>query len=128
MCQYHKWKCVFVQIPKNASSAIHQKLRNRTDDVHSHRTYFEILHDHDSELTESYFTFAVVRNPYDRFVSAFEQDGSHDTGLDFEEFVKKLGDNIFFVNDISVYFIPQYRYISIKSVILMDDIIRFENM
>jgi len=128
MAVYHKWKCVFVQIPKNASSAIHGKLKNRTDDVHSHRSYFEILQDQDSELVESYFTFAVVRNPYDKFVSAFENDGSHETGLDFTSFIKYLVKNHISASDVSVYFIPQYKFISIKNIILMDDLIRYENI
>jgi len=72
MSVYHKWRTVFVQITKNASSAVHDALSNPTDVNHDHRLYIDILAQNDPELIESYFSFAVCRNPYDRFVSAYE--------------------------------------------------------
>jgi len=123
---YHKWKTIFVHIPKNASSSIHSRLKNNTDDIHSHITFLEILSDNDAELIESYYSFAVTRNPYDRFVSAFEQEDSHDrtNNISFEDFVKHINN----IDDLSIYFKPQYKFITIKSLILVDDIIKFENL
>jgi len=88
----HKLKCIFVAIPKTATHAIRFSLRKYMDEgtdweqvglfvkkslpideiakvEHGHITCREIQPFLDSALWESYFKFAVVRNPYDRFVS-----------------------------------------------------------
>ncbi len=130
---YHKWKCVFVEIPKNASNAIHNALQNKTDNICNHATYLEYLNNNDIELIESYFSFAVVRNPYDRFVSAFEFctkiSKELDAALDFEEFIHKLakkGDLGY--TDFPIHFVPQNKFIVIKTISLVDQIMRFENL
>lgn len=129
---YHKWKCVFVEIPKNASSAIHGVLKNNTDYLNTHQSYLEYLNNNDIELVESYFSFAVCRNPYDRFISAFEFCTKISNELqdqDFNDFVmslEKKGDVAYL--SLPIHFIPQYKFITIKNIILVDKVIRFENL
>lgn len=129
---YHKWKCVFVEIPKNASSAIHSVLRNNTDHLNTHQSYLEYLNSNDIELVESYFSFAVCRNPYDRFISAFEFCTKISNELqdqNFNDFVmslEKKGDVAYL--SLPIHFIPQYKFITIKNIILVDKVIRFENL
>jgi len=135
MSIFHKWKVIFIQIPKNASSSIFNRLENKTD-LHNqgeHTTFFDDMQNQDTELFESYFSFAVVRNPYDRFVSAFEfasmEEGFNIEKLNFEKFVEKcdnFGHN-FYLHE-PVYFIPQFKYITIKNIILVDKIIKYENL
>ena len=135
MSVFHKWNIVFVQIPKNASSSIYNRLENKSDENISgnHSTYLEDMQSQDPELFESYFSFAVIRNPYDRLVSAFEfasmDENFNQEGLNFENFVKKcddVGPN-FYVNQ-PIYFTPQYKFITIKNILLVDKIIHYENI
>lgn len=133
MAIYHKWKCVFVHIPKTAGTSIHSKLYNRTDYEDNHKTFFELLNEHDAELFESYWSFSVVRNPYDRFISAFEYAktvvSEIDPNSDFNEFIKKIESNSSsFYSYLPIYFMPQHKFITIKNITLVDEIIRFENL
>lgn len=133
MSIYHKWKTVFVQIPRNASQAIHHRLRNRTDDRISWGTYFDVMHENDPELFETYFSFACVRNPYERLVSAYECESQVGNGppwgLDFKSFINKIYDegSMFYVNYTNHY-TPQYKFITIKDIVLVDFLIRYENI
>lgn len=132
MSVYHKWRTVFVQIPKNASSSIHKVLENQTDVNHNHRTYIEVLSENDPELIESYYSFAICRNPYDRFVSAYEymkQNSGGEWNPTFEEAVDEFysrGSHFYTTEDII--FWPQHRFVTIKNIILVDDIIKYEEM
>lgn len=132
MSIYHKWRTVFVQIPKNASSAIHRIMENQTDNQHNHATYLDVLSSNDPELIESYYSFAICRNPYDRLVSAYEflRQGSwqHDD-LDFEQLVNhfyKMGPH--FYTNYDVFFWPQHRFVTIKKIVLVDKIMRYESL
>ena len=132
MSVYHKWRTVFVQITKNASSAVHDALQNPSDYSHDHALYINILSQNDPELIESYFSFAIVRNPYDRFVSAWEYLRKYEENkwhLSFEETINhfhKRG-RFFYTSEDLVWW-PQARFISIKKIILVDKIIRYENL
>lgn len=129
MSIYHKWGTVFVQIPKNASAAVHRILENPTDKYHDHRTYIDLLSDNDPELLENYFSFATVRNPYDRFVSAweFERQNGRDMSFDdtVEEFTRR---GAFFYTSEDVFWWPQHRFIAIRKVVLVDKVMRYENL
>lgn len=133
MSVYHKWRTIFVQIPKNASSSIHRILENPTDREHDHRTYIDILASNDPELIESYFSFAVVRNPYDRFVSAYEylrqvsEDGWNPS---FEDVVNDFYSrgNYFYTTEEHIHWWPQHRFVAIKNIVLVDEIIQYESV
>lgn len=87
----HKYKCTFVHIPKTGGNSIKQALELRGEE-----------HEYVSSLELPYFSFTFVRNPFDRFVSAYsylkngginENDKRHGDELinkfeSFEEFVK----------------------------------------
>jgi hypothetical protein len=132
MSVYHKWNTVFVQIPKNASESIHDALRNPTDDSHDHRTMIEILSTNDPELVENYFSFAVVRNPYARFVSCYEymrQNSGYLWDPEFDTFLDDLYHRgPFFYTGEDIVWWPQHRFITVKNFVLVDKIIRFENL
>lgn len=132
MSVYHKWRTVFVQITKNASSAIHDALRNNSDYSHDHALYIDILSNNDPELIESYYSFAVVRNPYDRFVSAWEYLSNYEEvrwPLSFEETVRQFHKRgRFFYTSEDLVWWPQARFISIKKIILVDKVLRYETL
>lgn len=132
MSVYHKWNAVFVQIPKNASTTIHGVLSNRTDEDHDHELYIQTLSKNDPELIESYFSFAIVRNPYDRFVSTWEYLHGPDEylwTLSFEETVNLFYERgRFFYTTENIHWWPQARFVAIKNAILVDEIIRIEEL
>jgi hypothetical protein len=132
MSIYHKWNTIFVQIPKNASESVHDALRNPSDDNHNHLTMIEILSNNDPELVDNYFSFAVVRNPYARFVSCYEymkQNSGYLWNPDFGTFISDLYHRgPFFYTQEDIAWWPQHRFITIKNHILVDKIIRFENL
>lgn len=132
MSVYHKWRTVFVQITKNASSAIHEALQNPSDQSHDHALYIDILSQNDPELIESYYSFAVVRNPYDRFVSAWEYLKNYEEvrwPLTFEETVRQFHKRgrFFYTSEDRVWW-PQARFIAIKKILLVDKVIKYENL
>ena len=132
MSVYHKWRIVFVQITKNASSAVHEALRNPSDQSHDHAMYIDILSNNDPELVESYYSFAVCRNPYDRFVSAYEYLKNYQENrwsLSFEETVDVFHrrGRFFYTSEDLVWW-PQARFVAIKKIILVDKIVRYEEL
>ena len=100
----HKPKVIFIHIPKNAGSSIERALFN-TEGAVSHMTALNRANE-DIDLFNKSFKFAIVRNPYDRFVSAYEylkQGGRNNHDLEwskqniqhfqsFNEFVLALKD------------------------------------
>ena len=101
--------------------------------------------DYDATKFKNYFKFAFVRNPWDRFFSAytylkkggrnkFDQAWSNENLSQiesFEEFVLKMNRDYHFRQKVLKYthFIPQYHYICDKNKkILMDYIGKFENI
>lgn len=132
MSVYHKWRSVFVQIPKNASSAIHRIMENQTDNRHDHETYLNILSQNDPELIESYYSFAICRNPYDRLVSAYEflrQGTWEHVDMEFEQLIKHFyNQGLHFYTNYDVFFWPQHRFVTIKKIVLVDKIMKYENL
>jgi hypothetical protein len=136
----HKYKCVFVGIPKNASTTISKCLSNKTDNVHDHNTYMDIIGQHDTELLEHYFSFAIVRNPFDRLVSIYHHLSRQYTDfhtLSFKDFVMMIprtsaqnGTHNDWREDICIK--AQFRYVSLqiggKHLILTDKIFKYEQL
>ena len=67
----HKHKCIFLHIPKVAGTSIERFLREIDLEIPQKvlrkRGFSHFLNDH-----ADYFVFSFVRNPYDRFVSAWK--------------------------------------------------------
>jgi hypothetical protein len=67
-------------------------------------------------------SFTIVRNPYDRIVSAY--NFAYKNSMSFDNLIKKLHDNS--IDDL--YIIPQYKYVcDNKNNIIVDNIIKFED-
>ena len=72
----HKHKCIFLHIPKAAGTSIERFLRGTDPEIPEktprQRGFSRFLNDH-----PDYYVFSFVRNPYDRFVSAWKWGELH---------------------------------------------------
>lgn len=131
----HDKRFIFIHVPKTAGSAIHIHLKDsyvlkgcdRSDpipDLH-HKKIKDILNENSDY--KNYFKFCVVRNPFARLLSGYK-DFRYQRGLinvDFNEFVcNELIQN--FSND--VHFIPQHNFTHINDEVVVDKIVRYENL
>ncbi len=139
---HDRYNAIFVHIPKVAGSSIEKALYATKGKV-SHQTAQEYKK-YDQLKFEKYFKFAFVRNPYDRFVSAYEylrQGGRneydkawaekhilvHDS---FKSFVLSLNNEQHRKEILSwMHFKPQYYFVCDEDKkILVDFIGRYENI
>ena len=107
----HKYKFIFIHVPKCAGTSIkralypycdkwdqflggHPDKPERIDNVHKHSTAMEIKAYATPERWEEYFTFSFVRNPLARIVSLY--NWWHKTDGEFDPELKaKIGDMSF---------------------------------
>lgn len=113
---------VFIRIPKTASTSIIEALGIEHYQEH---IGLHTLYRLDPELVERAFIFAVIRNPWDRFVSSYhyckkraKEGDPHMKKLlvprDFSDFINLMRRNVWFYNFIRahVVFSPQSLYLS----------------
>lgn len=84
-------KSVFVHVPKNAGTSISLWLRENTSCQNvkrKHDTYEAIKHRYGNDLG---FSFAVVRNPWDRVVSAFHYNKKMYASGKYEHIEENIG-------------------------------------
>lgn len=131
-------KCIFIHIPKAGGVSLAMSLFGNLGFGHS-EVYKYLVVFNKKDFNE-YFKFTVVRNPWDRLVSAyfFLKEGGFnqkdkewfDKHLsqyqDFEHFVKE------WVNESNIFrgihFKPQYEFITINNKIVVDKIYKIENL
>lgn len=136
---YDEYRCIFVHVPRTGGFATAKSLFGNVGGSHIPvATYRAIFDDHEFE---SYFKFTIVRNPWDRLVSAYRflMDGGgqveHDLQMqakiqpykDFGDFVRSwlfpsaLEDGI--------HFLPQHVLISLDDgTVPLDYMARFETL
>ena len=138
-------RIIFVHIPKNAGSSIFDSLYNVNKDVSSDHKPIEFYYMH-KELNHPLKSFAVVRNPWDRFISIFFYIKRHSTNphknstiqkfftyinqfKNVNEFIlKEFSSNKIFSYKSNIFW-PQYKYITNnKKRIIVDHIIKFETL
>ena len=136
----NKDKLIFIHIPKNAGISIEEALFNKKI---GHKSILQ-FESHDKKKCNKYFKFTVVRNPYDRLVSAFyflKKGGRNPVdkawaennlkGIEgFNEFVFKLTNKKFAKKILNhQHFRPQYKYlVNSKGNINIDFIMKFETL
>jgi hypothetical protein len=118
-----------VGIPKNASSSLSDVLKNKTDNSHDHRTLIDEYNYNDADLLSTYTSLVVVRNPYDRFFSGVHQirrDATENNNLTVQEIIEQ---EIFYKEQgINEVFYTQNQFIYLGKILLVDKIIRYENL
>lgn len=139
-------KCIFIHIPKTAGTAIRVSLDLIGEGYHDkggHVTW-EYYRDNFPDQWESYFKFAIVRNPYDRFFSAYKYAMSEKTYWSekvklphvdvnvvkrfgsFTEFCENFND---VKNELQHHcWRPQSDFIVDNDVIVVDMVLRYENL
>ena len=63
-----KFKCIFIHIPKTGGNSIYEALFSKNSNGHIRYSEYQ---EENSKKFQEYFKFAIVRNPWDRLVSAF---------------------------------------------------------
>ena len=69
----HKHKCIFIHIPKTAGTSFSESLDLKKIDCYTHNSFGAIrnfLFDN-SFNADDYFSFSLVRNPWDKMVSEY---------------------------------------------------------
>ncbi len=145
----HQHKTIFVHVPKTAGQSIEQvfvddlgltwddrevlNLRFNADRAIGPQRLAHLYADEyvrcghiERDLWNSYFKFAVVRNPYDRILSEFRYRRFRKTGPLFWFLRKQHQDEYL---DIARHVVPQSRYLfDDNGTCLVDEIIKFEEL
>ncbi len=140
----HKHKCIFIHIPKTAGSSIREVLYGSIyGGSHATAREFQILF---PEEFQSYYKFAVVRNPWERLVSAYAYfyKGGNNSDLDLvvQEKMKSLDgfegwcdylyeESLSKLRSLPIvpHFAPQTSFIADENRgVIVDSILRFENL
>jgi hypothetical protein len=126
---FHKYKLIIVGIPKNASSSLYDLLKNKTDRSHDHRTFLEEYSEHDSDLLSTYTSIAIIRNPYDRFLSACHQI-KRDSAENFEATTQEIIEREILYNPrgLNEIFYTQNYFTNLGNRILVDKLFRYETL
>lgn len=136
--KFHQYKCIYIHIPKCGGIALANTLFGNLGPGHVPVKSFQLVLT--KEQFDSYFKFTIVRNPWDRAVSAFlflkkggfnERDRlwaeKHFKNINtFDEFVKKWLVKKGSLQEL--HFKPQYEYIcDTRGNLMVDYIGRFED-
>lgn len=123
---------IFIHINKTGGSSIEKALGIR----HDHKTAMEKRQEYGERLWRKKYSFAFVRNPWDKVVSHYHfrrmtnQTGLDSNNVEFSQWVKLAYDE----NDPRYYdnpkmFMPQLDWLSDSNgLLLVDDIGRFESL
>ena len=130
----HSKKCIYIHIPKTGGYSVCKALNKPLEIGH------RFLEDYPKENTANYFKFAFVRNPWDRFVSAYFylKEGGRNLGHDRhgQQIVNRFSDFRSFVANFhsvkkdfkSLHFLPQVNWTHDKQGNMQLDFVgRYEN-
>lgn len=96
----HKYKFIFVHIPKCGGHSVDKFFLDRglVDIPKWHATSESLINDHGVNFWNKYYSFSIVRNPWNRMVSEYfwqKENGTSDTKIswgnstiDFKSFLK----------------------------------------
>lgn len=142
---FHKYKLLFVGIPKNGSMSVSETLMpNSNNSAHSHATIKQLLVNNPE--TSDYYKATIKRNPYVRALSAYTMMSGKCKTLKekikivFDQHCSFVPSSIFvnqpnsavvnyhYENKMETVFIPQYYYIINNNKMVMDEILCLENI
>jgi hypothetical protein len=135
------YKIIFIHIPKCAGTQLQNEIfiHDIKYKIRLHST-IDLIKNIYNEQYINYFKFSIVRNPYDRFISAFfylKNNGPFDKfnliykdiimDNDIYTFANYLYANLELQN--IIHFIPMYKFVCDENDnIIVDKIIHFENI
>lgn len=136
----HELEAIFVHIPKVAGISVTKTIFGQNVNHRSAREY-QLFN---PKAFKRYYSFTFVRNPWDRFVSAFEflSHGGRNkkdkiwaeqyiAGLSFDSFMEKIATDSAYKKSIMhwQHFRPQVEYVcNQKGKVLVDFVGRFESL
>lgn len=135
-----KYNCIFVHINKVAGSSFRRFLEEPDWVYNPHISVNQYIEQIGKDQFEKYFSFAFVRNPWDRAVSAFnfrKQNGKHKIPEDypFLKFLKKTpilfsGNQLDYISEEPWIWDKELRKYTYKpeTKIAVDFVGRFENL
>jgi len=123
---------IFIHINKTGGSSVEKALKIPFE----HKTALEKINEIGLAVWERKYTFAIVRNPWDKVVSHFHyrvqtnQTSLGENSIDFKEWVHlAYGEKNTFYRDNEKMFMPQTDWISDKNgKILVNKVVHFENL
>lgn len=133
-------KIIFVHIPKSGGTSIHKLLENNNEFTvslwgkidnkdYAHLSIFDAHTLY--PLSKSYFSFAVVRNPYNRIYSAYKQPYCQlYPNLTFDNFINNHVSKIN-INNLDpelVHIWPMHVFIVRSNKLVVDFVIRYEQL
>ena len=134
---FDKYQSIFIHVPKCAGISV----LSFFECVYPEHIPYQYFQEKDPERFDRYFKFAIVRNPWDRLVSAYtylkrggitDEDKAWSESIlaqfpDFDAFVKGwiTPENIL----TEIHFVPQHQFICNDSdEVMMDFVARFETL
>ena len=146
----HKLKVIFIHIPKNAGESIEKTLdiyglKNKDPKskywgvfenkiVLQHLTALQLRNSYiKNSIWDSYFKFAIIRNPWSKAVSEYNWFLRYGPQIKFKEWCESLEYRIKINSMINIletgHNIEQYKFITDNDGnFLVDELIRFENI
>lgn len=136
---YHPLKTIFVHVPKTAGTSIERTLLQGANTVVGGHTTAVGYRNKYPEAFASYFKFSILRDPVDRFVSAYcylkgrtllnalNNERVHQCDS-LGDFVRMIDREPEILNQI-VHLIPQHRFVcDAQGQVLVDQICYFEDL
>ena len=141
----HPHRCIFVQIQKCGGNSIRSALGIERNDQHSYRSAAELIPIYGREVWDSYFSFAFVRNPWERLVSWWAMIDQYrdrvarmnrfqryvvENATTFEDFLTKCGDEITEDGRSTSIYRNQIDYLTLdgRGTLLVNFVGRFERL
>lgn len=142
----HKYKAIFIHVPKNAGESVERSMGMYAGDMHQtlwgifanrivlqHLTAAELKDNYVSrDLWDSYIKFAIVRNPWSKAVSEYNWYSRYGPTVPFYEWVRSLGGRLKANSSIHIeevgHNVEQYKFLYFEEKLLVDEILYFENI
>jgi hypothetical protein len=112
---FFKYKSICVGIPKTATSSLFETWKNGIDVDHNHSTLLQDYEQYGYDKIKDFYTFTIIRNPYDRFVSMAHQyfrDENNDPTTDCNVVASYLiGKDLGEIRNLNEMFLPHYYFV-----------------
>jgi len=112
---FFKYKSICVGIPKTATSSLFETWKNDQDIIHNHNALLQDYEEYGYDNIKDFYTFTIIRNPYDRFVSMAHQyfrDENDDPTRDCNVVASYLvGKDLSQIHHLNEMFLPHHYFV-----------------